>query len=55
MTKRWWQALEANDIAFLTGLACLSAGCGWVYAPAGLIAPGVVLLWVALKPVPGRK
>lgn len=34
--------------AFAVGLALLSAGCFWAWPPAGLIAPGAVLIAVAL-------
>lgn len=38
-------SLSRFDILALVGLLLLSAGAFWIYAPAGLVVPGVVLLW----------
>lgn len=40
--------LTSSIVPFVIGLALLSAGAFWAWPPAGLIAPGLVLLYVAL-------
>lgn len=47
----WLQKLPpmtSSLIPFVLGLLLLSAGSFWAWPPAGLIAPGLVLLYVAL-------
>jgi hypothetical protein len=39
---------DGRDLHFYGGLLLLIAGCGWVYLPAGLIAGGTVLLFMAI-------
>jgi hypothetical protein len=41
-------ALGSPLVPFVAGLLLLSAGAYLAYPPAGLIAPGLVLLYVAL-------
>lgn len=40
--------LSSPAVPFMAGLALLSLGAFWAWPPAGLIAPGLVLLFVAL-------
>lgn len=58
MVKRWVRALvsrfDVDDGVLLAGLGLTSAGSYWVYPPAGLLVPGLVLLWLALAPPPRR-
>ena len=39
---------DGRDVHFYGGLILLGVGCGWIYQPAGLVACGVVLLYVAI-------
>jgi len=39
----------SDAFPFLCGLALVTAGAFWVYPPAGLFVPGLVLLYVALS------
>lgn len=39
---------KITDAAGLSGAACIVAGCGWIYAPAGLIVAGVLLMTAAI-------
>lgn len=38
-------APDVRDLAFLAGLALVSAGAWMVHEAAGLIVPGVILIW----------
>ncbi len=40
--------VNARDLAGLLGLALTTAGAAWVYAPAGFLVPGVLLLGIAI-------
>lgn len=40
--------MNQRDVTGLLGLVLLTAGCAWVYPPAGLILPGVLLLALAV-------
>lgn len=50
--KRIWKymagVVDARDVMLVLGLAMLGAGCWMVWPPAGLIAPGLVLSYVAV-------
>ncbi len=39
-----WLQHWGADLLFLWGAGCVSAGVGWIYPPAGLIAAGVLLI-----------
>ena len=43
--KNTGKYLDARDAAFFAGLAMIGIGAWLVYEPAGLIAPGVVLVF----------
>jgi hypothetical protein len=45
-------ASSARELVFLAGLVLLSAGAGQVYAPAALIVPGAILVWLAIPAAP---
>lgn len=38
----------ADEILLIVALVLVGAGCWQVWRPAGLIAPGLVLLWIAM-------
>ena len=39
-----WGRLWGVDLMLVCGAGCVSAGIGWIYPPAGLIAAGVLLI-----------
>jgi hypothetical protein len=39
---------SARDWSGLIGLCFLSAGCYYIYPPAALVAPGLILIWKAI-------
>lgn len=39
---------DAKDISALVGVVLLAAGAFLVYAPLGLIVPGVFLIWLGV-------
>lgn len=41
---RHWLKLWGADVLLVCGAGCFSAGVGWIYPPAGLIAAGVSLI-----------
>lgn len=41
-------AVGLDDLVLVLALALLSIGVGLVWVPAGLIVPGLVLLWLVL-------
>lgn len=43
------QNLDKRDLTFFMGLLLLTAGAYFVYAPAALIVPGALLVWISLK------
>lgn len=45
------QQLEARDILGLAGIVLLGLGCGFVWAPLGLIVPGGILVYLAIAGV----
>lgn len=38
-----------NEAFFFSGVALLSIGAGQVYAPAGLIVPGLLFAWLGVR------
>lgn len=43
-------SLDARDVTAIVGLIMLAAGCAMAWPPLGLIVPGAVLTWKALRP-----
>ena len=39
-----WASKWGVDLLLVLGAGCVSAGVGWIYPPAGLIAAGVLLI-----------
>lgn len=39
-----WLSRWGADLLLVWGAGCVSAGVGWIYPPAGLIAAGVLLI-----------
>lgn len=39
-----WFARWGADLLLVWGAGCVSAGVGWIYPPAGLIAAGALLI-----------
>lgn len=39
-----WSRLWGSDALLVCGAGCVSAGIGWIFPPAGLIAAGVLLI-----------
>lgn len=46
--RRALAAIGIDDVVFVIGLALLSAGAGQAYAPAGLMVPGAILVWLTV-------
>ena len=59
MMQRWWRGVrsrvDARDVCLLAGLGLTSGGSYWISPPVGLLAPGVILLWLALSPAASRR
>jgi uncharacterized membrane protein len=57
----WRRALQeaviayVREILFLVGLGLTSLGLAWIYLPAAVIVPGVILMWLAIPPMPSRR
>lgn len=49
--RKLWEELDARDVHAYTGIALLSVGLGFIYWPMALIAPGCILLYMALRRV----
>lgn len=45
-----WCSENARELVFAFGLVLLSSGLALVSVPAALIAPGAVLIWLAIPP-----
>ena len=39
-----WGRLWGVDLMLVCGAGCVSAGVGWIFPPAGLIAAGILLI-----------
>lgn len=39
-----WAGCWGADLLLVWGAGCVSAGVGWIYPPAGLIAAGILLI-----------
>jgi len=44
-----------REILFVIGLGLTSVGVARIYAPLGVIVPGVILMWLAIPPRPSRR
>lgn len=42
--RRVSEAMDAGDVVYLTGTACVGVGCGLVSLPAGLVAVGALVM-----------
>lgn len=40
---------DLSDVLATVGLLLMAAGAGWIYPPAGLIVPGVVLFLMGIR------
>jgi len=41
--------VDARDLHAYAGIILLAVGCGMIYRPAGYIAAGIMLLFIALR------
>ena len=37
------------DVGYVTGLAAIALGCGWIYKPLSLIVGGALLAWISWR------
>lgn len=40
---------DLRDGFVFGGVALVAAGAGWIFAPAALIVPGLVLFWLGIR------
>lgn len=52
--KKFLSKIEAREVALVAGVGLITAGAAEIYAPLGFLAPGVLVLAVALIGLPKR-
>lgn len=49
MMKFLKEHFDLRDLHAYTGILLITAGCFFVYRPAALIVPGIILVWMAMR------